>query len=121
MPLFEKLRWPRTLVAMVGVAAVAAGWWVGSKPAEGLVEPALSRDVLFSTFDMQDDADIAVAERDGTGVRRLTTSEWGEYSPAWSPDEQHIVYAVNEHGTDANLYVMEADGSNPRRITSGPD
>ncbi|MBK9055699.1 MAG: PD40 domain-containing protein [Chloroflexi bacterium] len=46
----------------------------------------------------------------------LTPDTSGDYTPAWSPDGQRIVF-VSERDGNAELYVMNADGSNLIRLT----
>jgi Tol biopolymer transport system component len=47
--------------------------------------------------------------------------------PAWSPDDQHIVYIhtddfdENENAVNAQVWVMDADGKHPHPLTSGSE
>jgi TolB protein len=61
-------------------------------------------------------ADVWVANADGSGARRLTREASLDLSPAWAPDGKRLTFVSDRAGTP-QLYVMEADGSNPRRIT----
>jgi TolB protein len=61
--------------------------------------------------------DIWVANADGTGVQRLTTTRAAETAPCWSPTGQEIAFTSSRTGTP-QLWVMGADGLNVRRLTT---
>jgi TolB protein len=65
--------------------------------------------------------EIYVMRSDGTDLRRLTTDEADDRSPAWSPDGTQIVF-VSDRSNRANheneIYVMAADGGDVKRITT---
>ncbi len=66
--------------------------------------------------------EIYVASSDGSGARRLTTSNANDHSPAWSPDGRSIAFVSDRSDPelhDYELHVMRTDGSELRRITSG--
>jgi TolB protein len=65
-------------------------------------------------------SDVWVANADGSGERRLTTSPAGRYSsqPAWSPDGR-IVFRSDRDG-DPDTWVMNADGSGQRVLLDLP-
>jgi TolB protein len=60
-------------------------------------------------------ADIYVANADGSQTRRLTRTAGGEYNPAWSPDGASIAFASNRSGL-FKIYVMRADGRGVRLV-----
>ena len=64
--------------------------------------------------------DIVVMNLDGTDLQNLTNTEYGEWSPAWSPDGQQIAYVAVPDEDNADIYVMDADGSNQRQLTADP-
>ena len=81
------------------------------------LEPNSSR-VVFSTLrnglDGDRDLEIATANLDGSGYRRLTDSVRSDSSPAWSPDGSRIAFlSEREH---SGVYLMDADGSNQRLL-----
>jgi Tol biopolymer transport system component len=60
-------------------------------------------------------ADLYVANADGSQARRLTHTAGGEYNPAWSPDGTQIAFASNRSGL-FKIYVMRADGRGVRLV-----
>jgi len=64
------------------------------------------------------DGDIAIANPDGTGVRKITHGRAIDVSPTWSPDGSRIAF-VSDRAGSPNVYVMSAGGADVRRITKG--
>jgi Tol biopolymer transport system component len=60
--------------------------------------------------------DVYVINRDGTGLRRLTTEAGIDAEPDWSPDGQTIAFNSERDG-DAELYVMRRDGRGVTQVT----
>jgi WD40-like Beta Propeller Repeat len=62
--------------------------------------------------------DIYLVNADGSGLKRLTTSEDLEFDPTWSPDGRAIAYR-HQPGDDSttDIFVMDADGSHRRNLT----
>ena len=59
-----------------------------------------------------------IANRDGTGLRQLTTLDSPEVRhPAWSPDGQTIVFEATIDG-NTDIYVISREGAVPRRLTT---
>ena len=81
----------------------------------------LSRDGSEIVFvsDREGENKIYIMNADGSGVRRLTNTEFNELSPAWSPDASRVAF---EHGGTGKLqiYVVGRDGSDIRQITDHP-
>jgi TolB protein len=64
--------------------------------------------------------EIYVADANGEHAKRLTKSQAGDTSPAWSPDGKQIIFSSDrsnppEH--EIELYVMPATGGPPKRLT----
>jgi TolB protein len=82
---------------VVDLSEVGEGWQVDWSP-DG-------RRILFTSH--RDNAggytDVYVMNPDGSDVRRLTQQL--AYTPAWSPDGEHIVFSA------PGLFVMNADGT----------
>jgi Tol biopolymer transport system component len=59
-----------------------------------------------------------IANRDGTGLRRLTNLDSPEVRhPAWSQDAQTIAFEATIEG-NTDLYLISPEGGQPRRLTS---
>jgi TolB protein len=61
--------------------------------------------------------DIWVANADGSGARKVTTSSAADTAPCWSPTAQEIAFTSNRGGTP-QIYVMDSEGLNVRRLTN---
>jgi Tol biopolymer transport system component len=73
--------------------------------------------------------DIYTVGADGSGLKRLTTSQDLEFDPTWSPDGTAIAYR-HQSGDDAttDIFTMDANGSHSQNLTGrdglgdwGPD
>ena len=56
---------------------------------------------------------------DGKNVRRLTHHPAEDLSPAWSPNDQLIVFYAKWEG-NRDIYLVDAAGGNRRRLTDHP-
>jgi len=79
------------------------------------------------------DYNVYVANADGTGLRRLTTTQGSDGFPSWSPDGTMIAFTstrddcgnstspgcltTGDIGPFHTLYLMNADGSDQHRVT----
>lgn len=61
--------------------------------------------------------EIWVANADGSGARKVTSSSASDTAPCWSPTGQEIGFTSNRGGTP-QIYVMDAEGLNVRRLTN---
>lgn len=58
-------------------------------------------------------------ELPGGTPRRLTTAQFGEFDPAWSPDGRFIAFVTWSDDSGGNVYRVRADGRGaPRRLTA---
>jgi len=68
---------------------------------------------------------LFIANADGTDIRQLTTKQFDDGDPVFSPDGQQICFASHRHYTKdkipnalgSELYVINVDGTNEIRIT----
>jgi tricorn protease len=80
-----------------------------------IADPAVSAQHLAFAYAN----DLWVANRDGSGVRRLTSHPGVESGPRFSPDGRLIAFTGRYEGnTDA--YVVPVEGGIPRRLTWHP-
>lgn len=63
--------------------------------------------------------DIYTANRDGSGLRRLTNYDVYTAEGVLSPDGRRIVFTSLKDG-DLDIYTMNVDGTNVRRLTTSP-
>lgn len=61
---------------------------------------------------------IYVANRDGTNQTNVSTSNFSDSEPAWSPDGTKIAFSGLRGGLGATLYLMNADGSNQQALAA---
>jgi Tol biopolymer transport system component len=74
------------------------------------------RTILFeSTLDGK--SSVYVINRNGSGLRRLTTDTSANYQPNWAPDGRRIVFS-SDRGGHGDLYLMNVDGTGLTRLTS---
>jgi len=82
--------------------------------------PAFSPDGTKIAFNSTRDGndEIYVVNRDGTGLKRLTSHPNIDVAPAWSPNGTQIVFVSGRSG-EPQLYLMEADGTGLQRLPCG--
>lgn len=81
-------------------------------------DAATARDgnrIAFVGRDQYLNSDIWVANRDGSGLTRLTTYGGSDDQPTWSPDGSKIAFRSARSG-QAHIWIMDADGSNQRNL-----
>jgi len=75
---------------------------------------------LLFVSDRDGDADIYVADTDGSNVRQLTNAPGYDGGPFYSPDGAWICYRSDRVEKDMlQIHVMRADGSSDTAITAG--
>ena len=62
--------------------------------------------------------DIWKCEMDGDNAEQLTDRNWDEYSPAFSPDRERIVFVAEESTGDEDIHLMDDDGGNWVRLVT---
>jgi WD40 repeat protein len=98
----------------LAVATVATGTRFLTRAAE----PAAFMDGLIA---VDVEGDIAVAEPDGSSLRRLTEGPDNEVSPSFSPNGELLAFWSTPDGANAaRLVVMRPDGQERREFEAGP-
>jgi TolB protein len=74
------------------------------------VEPAWSSDGATIAFASKREGtfDLYTASADGTGTRRVTSTDEDDGNPTWSPDGRTIAF---DRGAAGDIYVVNADGT----------
>jgi len=73
--------------------------------------------VFCSTGD-ESNAELYIAESDGSRCKRLTFNKAIDTAPSWSPTNREIAFTSDRGGTP-QIYIMDAEGSNVRRMSFG--
>ncbi|MGH7528854.1 MAG: hypothetical protein ACREMN_00580 [Gemmatimonadales bacterium] len=76
-------------------------------PLNGLQTPHWSPDgeqLVFTGFD-GGLSDLFIVNRDGTGLRRLTTDKYADLHPAWSPDGRTVAF-VTDRGPETDFETL---------------
>ncbi len=83
--------------------------------------PAWSPDGTRIAFTSTRDgnSEIYVANRDGSNVRRITSSTTIDSTPTWSPTGTQIAFTSDRTGTP-QIYIVGADGLGLRQLTHEP-
>jgi Tol biopolymer transport system component len=74
--------------------------------------------IVFSSYEGSDNAEIYVANGDGSGRERLTDDGFFDFTAQPSPDGQRIAFSSDRDGGNLQLYVMDVDGGNLTRLTN---
>jgi Tol biopolymer transport system component len=62
--------------------------------------------------------DLSIVNRDGTGIKQLTSDVFIDNQPTVSADGRYIVFQSNRGGS-RNLWRIDVDGNNPKQLTEG--
>lgn len=80
-----------------------------------VADPAVSQTHIAFVYA----GDLWVANRDGSGVRRLTTHDGDEQRPRFSPDGQTLAFSA-EYDGNMDVYTVPVAGGVPTRLTWHP-
>ncbi|MBI2504746.1 MAG: PD40 domain-containing protein [Candidatus Latescibacteria bacterium] len=69
--------------------------------------------------DRDGNQEIYTMNADGTGLTRLTSHDFVDYNPSWSPDGNRIAFRSQRTG-NGDIYAVNEDGSGLTRLTSHP-
>ncbi|MBC7349543.1 MAG: S9 family peptidase [Candidatus Aminicenantes bacterium] len=92
---------------------------------ESLRNPSISPDgrrIVFSRswidkINDQNRSNIWIIEADGSRLRQLTSGNWRDTGPVWSPDGQKLVFISDREGSE-QLYVLFMDTREVARLTN---
>jgi Tol biopolymer transport system component len=124
---------PRSAIALAAAAAITVVLLAGCFPGLGGLTgqqqptPVLKTQASFSPDGTKiafistasGEAQIYVANADGTNVRQLTSGSTNA-QPTWSPDGTLILFSSNRSKKASNefeLFLMNADGSGQRQLS----
>jgi uncharacterized protein YjdB len=73
--------------------------------------------VAYAGMDGYGNIDIYVANRDGSGIRRVTTHAGVDDQPAWSPDGTRLAFRT-QRGGYPEIYLIDADGTGEEELSA---
>jgi len=73
--------------------------------------------VTFAGLDDQGNAQVFVADADGSNARQLTHGEGGARGPRWSPDDSMIAYERDTSG-DSQIFVVDVSDGTSTQVTN---
>ncbi|MBD3232143.1 MAG: hypothetical protein GF315_00300, partial [candidate division Zixibacteria bacterium] len=65
--------------------------------------------------DSMEDEEICVVNADGSGLTQLTSNNYLDTYPCWSPDDSQIAF-LSWQNTDLDIFIMDADGGNAQQL-----
>jgi Tol biopolymer transport system component len=98
-------------------------------------QPAITRDgsrMVFRGVDLPfrvSGFELFTSDANGGNVTRITSNDWADESPTWTPDGKQVVFSSNRNDTNhgclvppcrLDLYSVMADGSQLRQLTDIP-
>src|SRR5262245_35895189 len=110
---------PRTfsrgfVIASVVMAAAMTAATIS--PVAATYPGATNGKLAFAMRDSAGNAQINVAEPDGSGLQALTTGAYFHACATWSADGSRIAYCSNETGP-FEIWTMAADGTDQTQLT----
>jgi Tol biopolymer transport system component len=73
--------------------------------------------VTFAGLDDHGNAQVFVADADGSNARQLTHGEGGARGPRWSPDDSMIAYERDTSG-DSQIFVVDVSDGTSTQVTN---
>ena len=114
--------------ASSGSAAVATPTPASAEPTPEPTPEKLEGRIAFTSQRVASDGstvreDIYLINPDGSGLTQVTTDEFADFSPEWSPDGSRIAFTAARHknphnaGGSGEIYLIDPNGSNETRVT----
>jgi TolB protein len=75
--------------------------------------------IRYAVIDGTNESQLYLMHADGSRLQPITSGEFQDGSPAWSPDGSQIAF-VRESNQNFSLVLMNADGSHLQTLTSAP-
>lgn len=95
--------------------------WAMGRLGEVVVSPDGKNLALTITYyDVEENkgnSELYVMNTDGSDLKRLTFTTWGEYNPRWTPDGKKIAFMSAESGA-MQMWEMKPDGSEKVQISN---
>ncbi len=95
--------------------------WAMGRLGEVVVSPDGKNLALTITYyDVEENkgnSELYVMNMDGSDLKRLTFTTWGEYNPRWTPDGKKIAFMSAESGA-MQMWEMKPDGSEKVQISN---
>ncbi len=102
-------------IVSLGIDATPRRWLPEGTLAEDAATNPTGTRIAFVCRDQYLNTDICVANRDGSGIARLTTYAGSDDQPTWSPDGTQLAFRSMRSG-QSHIWIMSADGSNQRNL-----
>lgn len=80
------------------------------------ISPYFMKDGRILFHSKTENAEICIANSDGSNIIKLTNNTAKDWQPKISPDGKQIVFISDRDGNQ-EVYVMNVDGSNQKRLT----
>jgi Tol biopolymer transport system component len=104
-------------IMSLGIDSVPRRWLPEGVMGEDAATSPDGTRIAFVCRDQYLNTDICVANRDGSGLTRLTTHAAADDNPAWSRDGSQIAFrSIRESHGQSQIWIMDADGSNQRNL-----
>jgi dipeptidyl aminopeptidase/acylaminoacyl peptidase len=88
------------------------GWAQQQDPIRFMRDPHVAGDLIAFSYQ----GDIWIANRDGSGARRLTNHIARDIAPRFSPDGRWIAFSSDRFGNN-DVFLMELGGGEPTQLT----